>query len=171
MMNLRCTQKLLRRLNLPEDMEAGETTTALGDWYATILFTRPAHIVLCMSERSRLCVPLFARDIDRFPVRFRQELRQLLRELSVSQEAVDREVKEMEPLCYAPTTGPAVSRSVLGSLNDYTNMLKVHMEHESWTLGELAVKLSKVPCGPLQGRYPRDVARELFQARVTDCLP
>ena len=98
--------------------------------------------------------------------RFEKELRQMLQEFGVSEEAIERERKEMEPLYFATTCGPAVSRSVLGSLNDYTRMLKVSMERECWTLGELAVELSMIPCGPLQGSYPRDIARELLQARV-----
>ena len=167
MMNLRCSQKLLRRMRLPDDLDATESTTALGDWYGTILCTRPSQIVLCMSERSRLCVPLYARDIDTVPRRLRKELRELLLHFDISQDVIDQELWEMESLCFASTRGPSESRSILGSLNDFTQITKVHMELEDQILSDLAEYLSKVPCGPLYGRFPRDVTCELLNARFS----
>ena len=64
MMTLRCTQKLLDRLSLSGNLDTPETlspTSMLGDWYATILFTRPSQLVLAVSEKSRLCLLLPAR--------------------------------------------------------------------------------------------------------------
>ena len=37
MLVLRCTQKLLARLNQAENLPAVESTTRLGDWYGNIL--------------------------------------------------------------------------------------------------------------------------------------
>jgi hypothetical protein len=70
MLVLRCTRKLLERL--PAFPAPAVSTTVLGDWYATILMVRPAHLVLLVNERSRLPVVLLARELstllERIPV-------------------------------------------------------------------------------------------------------
>ena len=67
MVTLRCTQKLLRRLEVTDKPAA--PTPVLGDWYANILFSRPHQLVLCVSERSLLPVVLLAKEPDagKFP--------------------------------------------------------------------------------------------------------
>ncbi len=103
-MTLRCTGKLLERLKLPEPKaktEAAQSalltnalpTTALGDWYATILFTRPSHLILAVSERSRLCLLLPARELSTLALRFPAEAAELLRRIGTSEKEVEREVE------------------------------------------------------------------------------
>jgi hypothetical protein len=58
MVVLRCTQKLLVRLNQAGDLPAVESTTRLGDWYGNILRIGRRQHLLFISERSRLPVVL-----------------------------------------------------------------------------------------------------------------
>ena len=167
MFTLRCTQKLLRRMRLfPEDLKDAETpepTTALGDWYAHLLILQRQHLVIFVSERSRLCLLIPARDMDRLTQRFLNALLVLLREISVPKAAIERERAAMESMCYGLTTGTPNGRSVLGTINDYTHMLRYYDLNEH-SLPELSLRLSKTPVGPLKMQYPREVALSLFAA-------
>lgn len=104
MFTLRCTQKLLQRMHLKasdlRDAVTPEPTTALSDWYAHLLFIQRQHLVMFVSERSRLCVLSPAKDIDRLLQRFPQALEQLLRDIGISEENIARERTEMSQMCY-----------------------------------------------------------------------
>jgi hypothetical protein len=170
-MILRCTQKLLGRLSLPDNLDASQTLTpspVLGDWYATILFTRPSQLILAVSEKSRLCLLLPARELSTLAPRFRIEVAELLRRIGASEEEIEREVQEMSPLTFASTkvlsdTGTSVNRSVLGSMNDFTRMVKFSLQRREWPLLDLSEQMCETPCGPLQMRSPKEVARELLR--------
>ncbi|MCW3100864.1 MAG: hypothetical protein JWL77_6482 [Chthonomonadaceae bacterium] len=99
MVTLRCTQKLLKRMHLTvedlKDTAPAEPTTALGDWYAHLLIIDRQHLVMFVSARSRLCVLTYARDIDRLTKRFRDALTEVLQELQISEEAIQRELNAM----------------------------------------------------------------------------
>jgi len=175
MMTLRCTRKLLDRLSLSGNMDAPGTLTptpVLGDWYATILFTRPSQLILAVNEKSRLCLLLPARELSKLAPRFCVEAAELLQRIGVSEEAVEHEVQEMSPLTLASTrvlseTGTSVSRSVLGSMNDFTRMVKFSLQRREWPLLDLSEQMCETPCGPLQMRSPKEVARELLVAEAT----
>jgi hypothetical protein len=195
MMTLRCTRKFLERLNLPE-REASQSpslantlpTTTLGDWYATILFTRPAHLILAVSERSRLCLLLPARETNTLASRFPVEAAKLLRRIGASEEEIEREVQEMAPLLFASTKpitpkylipktlndtandasdNTSSQRSVLGSMNDFTRMVKVSLQLSDYSsdgsLQDLSEQMCETPCGPLKMRSPKEVACELLR--------
>ena len=63
MLIVRCTAKLLARLKVRPEPCSAPSTSRLGDWYATILPVRPSHLVLLVSEVSRLPVVLPAREL------------------------------------------------------------------------------------------------------------
>ena len=171
MMTLRCTQKLLDRLSLSGNLDAPETlspTSMLGDWYATILFTRPSQLILAVNEKSRLCLLLPARELSTLAPRFCVEVAELLRRIGASEEEVEREVQKMSPLTFASTRvlsdkGTSTNRSVLGSMNDFTRMVKFSLLRREWPLLDLSEQMCETPCGPLQMRSPNEVARDLLR--------
>ncbi len=89
MVTLRCTQKLLKRMHLTvEDLRGTvvvEPTNALGDWYANLLMIERQHLVMLVSVRSRLCVLVYARDMDRLTKRFQDALTEVLQALQISE--------------------------------------------------------------------------------------
>ena len=169
MFTLRCTQKLLGRMRLtPADLKGVETqepTTALGDWYAHLLLIQRQHLVLLVSDRSRLCVLTTARDIDRLTQRFDSALFDLLRAINISEEAIALEQREMGQMCYGLTTERPNGRSVLGSIKDYANVLKYGDMMER-SLFDWNLYFSDWICGPLDYQHPADVARQLLEAAV-----
>ncbi len=54
MFHLHCTKKLLDRIK-PEIVGPGQSDTALGNWYATVLFCKP-QVALLVSDQTLLPV-------------------------------------------------------------------------------------------------------------------
>lgn len=151
------TRKFLNRADATAAAPSESSTTKLGAWYATVLFWKP-QVALFVNERTFLpvFVPLApATEMgDRFPV----ELRRVLDAHGLDRRFVDGEIGSMGVGRFAKT----VSRSVLGVMNEFAFLGRVHRERrgEDTDLVALSVRLSETPTGPL---YKRDVSpdREL----------
>jgi hypothetical protein len=55
-LTIRCTRKLLERLDVEASSVPLHPTNRLGDWYANLLFTGRARLIICVSERTLLPV-------------------------------------------------------------------------------------------------------------------
>ena len=79
--------------------------------------------------------------------RFRTELEAVLSAHEVDRAFVDHELAEMGAHVLARTN----SRSVLGSMNDFTFLAEVDREHgRSADLRSLSMRLANTPCGPVR---------------------
>lgn len=163
MVVIRCTRKLLDRLAHGR-RSAVSSTTALGDWYATILFTRPQHVVLLVNAMTRLPVVIPARDSSRLPLRFAENLADVLTAFQIPAEVITAELREMQNVTFATTA----SRSVLGTMNDYAIYIEAAFHQEAGVaLHTLSVKLADTPVGPLGYDRPRDVVhQQLFRSKL-----
>ena len=163
MFALRCTRKLLNR-GAPEVLEAPvPPTTLLGDWYANVLFTRPEHLVLCLSERTLLPVVVTAKDVKKLPYRVAEAAAKVLGAIGIDPDHVAEEVRKMEHGYLAVTA----NRKVLGSLNDFM----FHLEHglhmrPGLTLHERALCLSEMPSAAIEFAFPSEATRALFSATI-----
>jgi Domain of unknown function (DUF6933) len=88
---LRCTRQLLMRLKYPDEDTSAESTTRLGDWYGTLIRFGRRHVLLFISEQSRLPVLLPARDADRLALAFPRAVSGTLMGLGVPTAAVEQE--------------------------------------------------------------------------------
>ena len=160
MVVVRCTQKLRDRLGRFTPCEAS-STTALGDWYATILFTRPQQVLLLVNAVTRLPVVIPARDLSTLPLRFAEGLTAVLTTLQIPADIVAAELREMRDVTFSTTA----SRSVLGTINDYAIYIESAFHHDvGVALHTLSVKLADTPAGPLGYDRPRDVVRRQLSA-------
>ncbi len=175
MLTLRCTQKLVKRLRLPAGpaVDPPASTTILGDWYANVIVASPSHLVLCVAERSRLCVVVPAIQLrTQFPERLRSAVRRLLHDIGIPPDTIDREIAQMEDTCFAPASGSESSRSLLGTLNDFTRLLQADMRRYSTTVGERGRIISCTPCGALGLHSPDEIARDLMiMSRIANPVP
>ena len=131
----------------------------LGDGYATLLFTRPKHLALFVSEPSRLAVLIEAAPLSSLTPRFRSALREVLQALEISEAAIAKEEAAIDTLCFGPTQ----SRSVLGTMNEYIKHLDfLDGNEQCLPLVEKSLLLNRIICKPLQWQHPAEVARELF---------
>jgi hypothetical protein len=160
MVTLRCTKKLLRQLRTVPSPKPRPPTTALGDWYATLVHTRPHPLVLCVSEQSLLSVILPARELGMLASRFQKAVREHLLVLGASLQDVEREAAAMRQI----ELGPTVSRSVRGSMRELTFAVEDELQRGRFpAIEELQLYLSTYIMGAIGMRYPYEVALELLR--------
>ena len=159
MVVLRCTAKLLGRIGPPED--SVPSSTILGDWYAAPLNIGSKRYVLAISERSRLPVLMTARDVKHLPDRFADALAAVLWGLDIFAPAVQREVDHCREVHLAKTN----SRSHLGTLNDFANLLRWQLDGQpDPDLVEAAVALAHTPvlAGSSRAFFADQLTRQLL---------
>ena len=157
-------RKLMRRLHIAEESPISPSTTALGDWYANILFSRPQQLILCVSERTLLPVVILAKELDSFPLCLAASVREVLGRLGVPREVIEREEREMREFAYGPTR----SKRVLGSMNDFMFQLSwlLH-DRRGVSLVEASLHLAETPCRPIEYKSPDDFTLELLGSSVS----
>lgn len=157
MYTLRCTGKLLKRLGPVTEVTREPPTTALGDWYATLVYAPGMQLVLLASERTLLPVVVLAREARTLAERVPLALARVLAELKVPLAVIDRELQAMA----GPRIGKTASRQVLGTMNDFQRMMPYH-QWPPRSLTAVSLELAEAPCGPIGMRSPDDLTRELF---------
>lgn len=147
MLIVRGTKKLRDRLEAAPAADGDESTTALGDWFATALFWRP-QVALLVNQRTFL--PVFmelapARTLlDRVP----SAIAEVLALHGVHEDVVAGELAAMSTVRIAPTN----DRRVVGVMNEYAFVGKQHWEIEPSDLRALSLRLSQMVVGPLRDR-------------------
>ncbi len=161
MFTIRCTIKLLRRVDDTETPTA--STTVLGDWYAKVLYSRPHQLVLCVSERSLLPMVLHAKESNTLAPRLTLAVGEILRQLGIDPALIEREQEQMRAFAYSRTQ----NRRVLGQLNDLMFLLSAYLDGSPETsLLSHSLHLAGTPCGVIKG-FPDKLTVELFQAAAT----
>lgn len=151
MVIVRATQKLLQRLGRATVADWEESTTLLGDWYATLLPWRPRQVALLVSEHTLLplLMPLApaATLLDRLP----DHAGAVLDAHGAPERLIAAETEHMRQRRLAPTA----NRSVVGSMNEFAFLADVYRTEypADPDLLELSLRLSTVPCGPLHARH------------------
>lgn len=162
MVTLRCTRRLLRRLGTLEAVDAPVPTTTLGDWYCSHLLSRPEPLVMCMNERTLLAVLVRTDDFSDLPRRFRGEVASLLARIGVPPGDIIAEEYAMGTLGFAQ---PA-SRQVLGCLNEARIALSGKFGYSvAQSIRAAEDDLARRLYSPTRGRYPMELALELFAVR------
>jgi hypothetical protein len=149
----------LRRLGVPAKIETSPPTTALGDWYATLVHSRPHQLVLCLNERSLLAVLVPASPGKSLGARFSEAVMALLHRLGIRSTSLDAETEAMFEVRFGPTS----SRRVLGCMNEAAFALSFKLTEDPLpSLVQAEDWLSRHLYSLTEGRYPREVALELF---------
>lgn len=159
MVVLRCTQRLLHRLKRFDVEVPASSDTRLGDWYGTLIRIGRRHVLLFISERSRLPVLLPVRQANHLTSAFPIAVCEMLSAVGVPPAAVERERTLMSPLAFDRTR----SRSLTGSLTDFTFMTSARfITHSQQSLESIALELAETPVTPLKYKHPSAVTRRLF---------
>jgi hypothetical protein len=166
MVILRLTRKLLSRVGLPTPVTT-PSTTILGDWFGNLVFVSHQRYVLLVSERSRLPVIMPGRDLKNLARNFPAALSEVLQALGVPGAVMEAEVQASAEAVVAVTN----SRSHLGTLNDFSQMLSYHLWGEpDADLVEVALWLGRTPVGPLGYDRPDRLTRRLLGLDA-ECAP
>lgn len=156
MVVFRCTRKLLRHLDNEDARGPPASTTRLGAWGANVVGVRRQHVVLAVSAVTLLPVLVPAAPYKTMVARFAEGAGQVLRALKIDEAQVRAEENAMRDYVVATTN----DRRVLGSLNDFVNMLEAYLDDRSLT--EVALHLAEAPCSPLGMKSPREATLALF---------
>lgn len=157
MYSFRITNKVSSRLKeIPAQNPPGPTTL-LGDWYVNLLIIRRQHILLLVSERTLLPILMPAKDLAHFPERFSQELHDMLRALKIPPDKIQAELNQMKEWHFAKTA----SRQILGSMNDFVNMLGARRDDDEPLLQQ-ALWLAESPCSPIGMDSPLEATTKVF---------
>ncbi len=158
---LRCTQKLLDRLNSTPDTESTPPDTVLGDWYANLIRVGRIQVVLAVSERSLLPVVVPARDSRALVQRLCEALEPMLATIGVPSEEATAERGAMQQW----SVGKTANRRVLGSLNDLALQLQVGLlNFPNRTLMAQSLWLAKTPLKVIDYGAPDQATLAAFAA-------
>ena len=156
MFTVRCTRALLKRIKEKPDPSPPPPTTKLGDWYANILYRRPKQLMLCVSERTLLPLLIEAAGPASMGLRLREALAQMLQSLGIPGDKIEAELLAMTDMA----VGTTASRTILGSMNDFTQMF-AYFPPETPPF-EIAGDLANSPCSPISMNSPDRATIELF---------
>lgn len=157
MFTLRCTRTLLKRLKVRPAPSPPPPDTKLGDWYANLLYTKPQQLIICVSEKTLLPVIMTAKGAEPIEARLAAGVGETLRAIGVADMAIKAELAAMSEVTISTTA----SRSVLGSMNDFTFMLDSHLSYGE-SFSEAALKLADSPCSPIEMMSPRSATIEVL---------
>jgi uncharacterized protein DUF6933 len=145
MLIVRATKRLLDRIGGPTLSAGDQSTTLLGQWYATALRWRP-QVALMVNETTLLPVLMPLAPAATLPARAGDQIATVLAAHRVPGPAIAAELEQMRQWRTAATA----NRSVVGIMNEFTFLA------DTWRDGHidllaLALRLATTPCRPL---YP-----------------
>lgn len=142
---LHCTKKLLDRTKQSVTIPNIESSTVLGNWYATALFWKP-QVALLVNEKTLLPVFMPLAPAKDLAIRFPEHLANVLAAHGIPQQFIDYELTQMNEASYAKTS----NRSVVGIINQFEYLAEGYREDlEANDLLGLSMMLSTTPCSPL----------------------
>ena len=144
---LRATGKLRDRIRASAGYAGEESTTVLGDWYATMLRWRP-QVALLVNQRTLLPVLMPLAPAATMPAQVADHVGEVLAAHGVPDSVIRAEVDRMRQWRIAPTA----NRSVVGVMNEFTFLADARRNTGNPNLVDLAVRLAATPCSPLYKR-------------------
>lgn len=149
MLIVRATKKLLDRIGPPSPGEGEQSTTLMGQWYATAVFWKP-QVALFVSEPTLLPVLMPLAPAATLLARFPRQAATVLTAHGTPQEIIDEELRQMRDRRLAKTA----NRSVVGIMNEFTFLAEAYRgDTPAPDLLALAMRLATTPCGPLYSKH------------------
>jgi hypothetical protein len=146
---VRATKKLLDRIGPPNLGEREQSTTLMGQWYATALFWKP-QVALFVNEPTLLPVLMPLAPAATLLARFPQQLAAVLTAHGIPDTVIDEEQRQMRDRRLAKTA----NRSVVGIMNEFTFLAEAYRgDTPVPDLLALAIRLAATPCGPLYSKH------------------
>ena len=115
--------------------------------------------MLAVSARTLLPVLMPAKDLASLPVRLRSAVVGMLRQIGIPETKIQGDLTGMNDYVLAKTA----SRTILGSMTDFANMLEYTFDSSSLELQ--ALELAKSPCRPIGMDSPIEATTKVFGER------
>jgi len=146
---VRATKKLLDRVGPASLGEGEQSTTLMGQWYATALFWKP-QVALFVNEPTLLPVLVPLAPAATWLARFPQQLAAVLAAYGAPDAVIAEEQRQMRDRRLAKTA----NRSVVGIMNEFTHLAEAYRgDTLAPDLLALAMGLAGTPCGPLYSKH------------------
>ena len=146
---VRATKKLLDRIGPPSLGGGEQSTTLMGQWYATALFWKP-QVALLVNEPTLLPVLMPLAPAATLLARFPQQLAAVLAAHGTPGAVIEEEQRQMCDRRLAKTA----NRSAVGVMNEFTLLAGAYRgDNPAPDLLTLAVRLAATPCGPLYSKH------------------
>jgi hypothetical protein len=146
---VRATKKLLDRVGPPSLGEGEQSTTVLGQWYATVVFWRP-QVALFVNEPTLLPMLMPLAPAATLLARFPQQVATVLAAHATPDAIIREELRQMRDHRIAKTA----NRSVVGIMNEFTYLAEAYRDGTpAPDLLGLAKRLATTPCGPLYSKH------------------
>jgi hypothetical protein len=146
---VRATKKLLDRVGPPGLGERDQSTTLMGQWYATAVFWKP-QVALFVSEPTLLPVLMPLAPAPSLLARFPQQVAAVLAAHGTPAAVINEELRQMRDHRLAKTA----NRSVVGIMNEFTSLAWAYRgDTPVPDLLALAMRLATTPCGPLYDKH------------------
>jgi hypothetical protein len=146
---VRATRKLLDRIGAPSLDEGQQSTTLMGQWYATAMFWKP-QVALFVNEPTLLPVLMPLAPAATLLARFPRQLAAVLTAHGTPAAVIDEEQRQMRDRRLAKTA----NRSVVGIMNEFTFLAEAYRgDTPAPDLLALAMRLATTPCGPLYRKH------------------
>lgn len=168
MFTVRGTKKFLDRVGRPT-ADPPSSSTALGDWYANVLFWRP-QIVLFVNAVTFVPVLMPLAPSADVVARFPTAMAEAFQALGIDRRFVVSETEEMSSAVLAKTA----SRQVLGVMNEFAFMAEHTIStggSDSSDLLRLSVWLANTIVGPIgkdDGYTPLGALQRVVAAATPD---
>ncbi len=149
-------------MNLKLSESHVQSSSKLGDWYATGFRLGSKQLILCTSSIGRWPILINAAPYKNFHERLISELKPSLLKLGVPEDAIDDELKQFDEIHYATNS----DRSLVGQMVDSVKMCKFYYERNGENLTNLqwmSEKLAHVPHMSQVKGWPEDMTREAFK--------
>ncbi|MHC1782279.1 MAG: hypothetical protein AB9891_05865 [Anaerolineaceae bacterium] len=162
MFTIRCTTKLFTRTGLRPETDCPPPATALGDWYANLIFIHRAQYLMFVSEASLLAVITPAREARALRERLTERLLVVLDYIQVPHAWIAAELAQMGEARFARTA----SRQILGTMTDLLIMIKsTYKRLGKYSAFDIERLVIDCPCKALDFRTPVEKSRELLEKR------
>ena len=149
MLIVRATKKLLDRIGPPNLGEGEQSTTLMGQWYATAVFWKP-QVALFVNEPTLLPVLMPLAPAATLLARFPQQVAAVLAAHRTPDAVIGEELRQMLDRRLAKTA----NRSVVGIMNEFTFLAETYRgDSPVPDLLALAMRLATTPCGPLYSKH------------------
>lgn len=153
-MVLHFTEKLRKKLRIPELTRADVTAGPHLRWYAHLFTAQRVQYILTTNAASLFSVVVFGRGItddSDYILRFLSELHD---------HCDDLDLRLVYQRVIAPHTGTITlaktsDRSVLGSMNDMVRLCKFRLELDDVSPWDLSQKLNATPFGAIKYGFPK----------------
>ena len=123
---MRATKKLLDRIGPPNLGDQEQSTTLMGQWYATAIFWKP-QVALFVSEPTLLPVLMPLAPAATLLARFPRQATAALAAHRTPQAIIDQELRQMRDRRLAKTA----NRSVVGIMNEFTFLAEAYPRRHS----------------------------------------